>query len=154
MVPVTGAPAACAGRERAVSVTPVPRPSTAAPAAWAEVSAGVKVMPVPGPGVPTFVTVTDSVVPAVSIRIVSPAAIPVVDATLMFVSPAAAAANKVVLRDCVPTAAIVAVSSSTFSVPPTTKFATLPSLRLVSPAAAASESVELPYDQRNWSVSL
>ena len=80
----------------------------------------------PPPAVPTFVTVTDSVAPAVSIRIVSPAAIPVVNATLTFVSPAAAATNNVVLRDCVPTAAIVAVSSSTFSVLPTTKFARPP----------------------------
>jgi hypothetical protein len=42
-------------------------------------------------------------------RMMSPLAIPVVDATFTFVSPADAGENSVVLRDCVPIAAMVAV---------------------------------------------
>src|SRR4051794_15206268 len=106
------------------------------------------------PGVPTLVTVTDSAVPPVLIRMTSPAAIPVVDATFTLASPADAGENSVVLRDCVPMAATVAVSSSTLSVPPTTKFATLPTLMLVSPATAGTASAVSPYVQRNSRASL
>ncbi len=58
------------------------------------------------------------------------------------------------MRDCVPTAVIVAVSEPTCSVSPTMKFVTLPTLTLVSPAAAGSDSVVLPAVHRNSRVSL
>jgi hypothetical protein len=74
--------------------------------------------------------------------------------TFTLASPADADENSVMLRDCVPMAAMVAVSSSTFSVPPTTKFATLPTLMVVSPPTAGTDSVVFPYVQRNSRASL
>ena len=54
----------------------------------------------------------------------------------------------------VPTAAIRAVCEPICSVSPTTKLATLPSFRFVSPAAAGSDSVVLPGVHRNSRASL
>ena len=165
--------------------------------ACAFVSGAVSVTPVPvAPAVPTVWIVPDSP----SMTIGSPAAMPVTLATLMFVAPAAAAAESVVLRPWVPTLVIVtrlavdpqgvagrepgrrrdlhvrragrrrreqrrrarlradrgdrAVSAPIRSVSPTMKLLTLPTLRLVSPAAAGSVNVVLPAEYRNWRVSL
>ena len=75
-------------------------------------------------------------------------------ATLTFVSPTAAGANSVVVRDWVPTAAIFAVADPTWIVSPTMKLVTLGTFTFVAPAGAASASVELPGVHRNSRASL
>ena len=77
-----------------------------------------------------------------------------VAATLTFVAPAAAGANSVVERDCVPTAATSPSPTPSWSVSPTTKLVTLATFTFVAPAAAASDSVEVPGVHRNSRASL
>ena len=97
--PLTVTPTGCADAIGLASVIPDPRSWTATPLACASVSGAVSVTPVPAaPAVPTLWIVANSwfALPNASRRTGSPATMFVTLATLMFVSPAAAAAASVV----------------------------------------------------------
>ena len=105
----------------------------------------------PAPAVPTDWIVANSTLVPVSIRMTSPAVMPNVKFTFMFVSPGLAAAASVGAKNVegpLPTAVIVTVSDvpsgSILSFAPTAMPPVLSTLMFVSPALAGAASVVWP----------